>query len=280
LINTIGNPDDLSIGLRRTSGASKLMPARTSGDATRPVIGEIAHRTSPIGGFEAARSVDLISDETSTRELRATMAATGHDLMQPLQIVSHCVERFGASRQNDSDRVWIEAARTQIARLARGLTNLVQVAVAQGAAPTPAQQCLGPILDDTQAAWAQPAAASGIVFNIDRLAVPVRTDRPRLRSILDNLISNAFKYGSGHVNLSASILPLGVRIDVLNDGGPIPPHVQERSFDAFYQADPSSSGLGIGLSIVREHCRSLGYQIEVVSDPFHTRFSILIPDEV
>ena len=222
-------------------------------------------------------SADLISGDALTRRLRAAMAATGHDLMQPLQIVSYSLERLDASPQQDRDRIWIDAARDQIQRLARGLAELVQIAVSREPLPSPVLQCLGEILDETRSAWAQPAAASGIDLRIGRLAVPIRTDRVRLRSILDNLISNAVKYGGGLVQVSAVTLPLGVRIDVLNNGGPIPRDVQDRSFDPFYQADPSSAGLGIGLSIVSEHCRSLGHLVEVDSGPSHTRFSILIP---
>ena len=231
-------------------------------------------------GVTQPLSADLISGDTLTRRLRAAMAATGHDLMQPLQIVSYSLERLDASQQQERDRVWIDAARNQVQRLARGLAELVQMAVSREPLSNPVSQCLGGIFEETKAAWAQPAAASGIKLTIGRLTVPITTDRVRLRSILDNLISNAFKYGGGRVELRAAILPSGVRIDVLNNGGPIPQDVQDRSFDPFYQGDPSSTGLGIGLSIVREHCRALGHVVEVDSGPSYTRFSILIPDDV
>lgn len=208
--------------------------------------------------------------------LRSAMTATGHDLMQPLQIISHTLERLNVAEQQAGDRVWIEAARTQVLRLARGLADLVQAAVSPEPAQLPALQCLGAIMDETEAVWEKSAIAGGVRLEIASVPVRIRTDRLRMRSILDNLIGNALKYGRSHVGVSTRLAAGKVHVDVVNDGEVIPLAVQARLFEAFYQADRTSDGLGLGLSIVREHCLALGHLVEVASEPSGTRFSVVI----
>jgi signal transduction histidine kinase len=221
-------------------------------------------------------ATELAAPTSIAGALRSAMTATGHDLMQPLQIISHALERLDVAEQQAGDRIWIEAARSQVLRLARGLADLVQAAVSQEPAQLPALQCLGAIMEETEAAWAKSAVAGGVQLEIVRVPVRIRTDRIRMRSILDNLIGNALKYGRHHVGVNTRLAAGKVHVDVVNDGEAIPPAVQARLFEAFYQADRTSDGLGLGLSIVREHCLALGHLVEVASEPSRTRFSVVI----
>lgn len=233
---------------------------------------------------EMSSAPPAVAEETSgeaiARALRATMAAAGHDLMQPVQIISHALERLIVAEQQTGDQVWLEAARTQVHRLARGLAELVEAAVSRDASPQSAVHCLSVVMKETEAAWARSAAAGGVRLDFTHLPASVGTDRRRLRSILDNLIGNALKYGRSHVIVSARRTGGTVCIDVVNDGDAIPAEVQARLFEAFYQADRTSEGLGLGLSIVREHCLALGHRIEVASERSGTRFTVLIDSPI
>lgn len=225
-------------------------------------------------------AAEALAGTALSHGLRSAMAAAGHDLMQPLQIISHALERLDVAEQLVGDRVWIEAARAQVHRMARGLADLVGASVSQEPFGPPALQCLGAIITETEAVWAKSAAAGGIKLEIDSLSVPVRTDRARMRSILDNLIGNALKYGQSRVRVSTWRSAGVVRIDVVNDGAVIPTDIQARLFEAFFQADKRSEGLGLGLSIVREHCHALGHSIEVASEPSGTRFTVVIDEPI
>ncbi|QNE31078.1 HAMP domain-containing histidine kinase [Sphingomonas sp. NBWT7] len=243
--------------------------------ASEPIGGAVHVATTQTDSAAAIPVAAEPADLAVTRALRSAMAAAGHDLMQPLQIISHALERLDLAEQLAADRVWIEAARTQVRRMARGLADLVGAAISQEPFGPPVLQCLGAIMDETEAVWAKSAAAGGVRLEIARLSVPVRTDRVRMRSILDNLIGNALKYGRGFVRVSTWRSAGKVRVDVLSDGTAIPADTQARLFEAFYQADASSDGLGLGLSIVREHCLALGHFVEVASGENGTRFSIV-----
>ncbi len=112
----------------------------------------------------------------------------------------------------------------------------------------------------------------------------VWTDRQRLEQILKNLLSNAVKFtDSGKVSLTVSSTPGGpVRFDVEDSGIGILPEQQQKIFDAFHQADGTTSrrfgGTGLGLSISRDLTALLGGELVVTSSPGNgSVFSLILP---
>ena len=105
----------------------------------------------------------------------------------------------------------------------------------------------------------------------------VISDPSRLRQILNNLIGNAIKFThSGEVVLTVSgdIQPDGyvlLGFSVRDTGIGIPPEKQQLIFDAFAQADNSTTrrygGTGLGLSITQKLVHLLGGHISVQSTP-------------
>ncbi|MFM0597866.1 response regulator [Paraburkholderia dilworthii] len=98
------------------------------------------------------------------------------------------------------------------------------------------------------------------------------TDGQRVTQILRNLLSNAVKFTErGEVALSIASSPDNLlRIDVRDSGIGIAADKLEMIFEAFQQADGSTSrqygGSGLGLSISREFSRLLGGRITVSSE--------------
>jgi signal transduction histidine kinase len=72
-----------------------------------------------------------------------------------------------------------------------------------------------------------------------------------------------------------------VIIAVINTGDPIPEDVQERLFQPFFRAGPSSGkeGLGLGLYIASEIARKHGGRLEVYSAAGTTSFIFSMPLE-
>jgi CheY-like chemotaxis protein/signal transduction histidine kinase/CHASE3 domain sensor protein len=112
----------------------------------------------------------------------------------------------------------------------------------------------------------------------------VWTDRQRLEQILKNLLSNAVKFtDSGAVSLKVSSTPGGpVRFDIHDSGIGIAPEQQQKIFDAFHQADGTTSrrfgGTGLGLSISRDLSALLGGEISVASTPgTGSTFTLVLP---
>lgn len=103
------------------------------------------------------------------------------------------------------------------------------------------------------------------------------TDAGRLRQILSNLVSNAVKFtDTGTVSIRVRANPdtgAPVLIEVSDSGIGIPPDRVGAIFDAFEQAERSTTrrfgGSGLGLPISRSLCALMGYDLRVISREGH-----------
>jgi len=128
----------------------------------------------------------------------------------------------------------------------------------------------------------------------------ISSDKMRLQQVLKNLLSNAFKFtpAEGAVSLSVSLANKNqkfktenlskienqdvIAFSVKDSGIGIPEDKQKLIFEAFQQADGSTSrkygGTGLGLSISRELANLLGGEIQVSSQVNQgSTFTLYIP---
>jgi signal transduction histidine kinase/CheY-like chemotaxis protein len=111
----------------------------------------------------------------------------------------------------------------------------------------------------------------------------VRGDAVRLRQILLNLLGNAIKFTEqGYIILSVRQKPEGVLFEVSDTGIGIPKDKQRSIFEAFVQADGSTTrrfgGTGLGLSICSKLATLMGGRLWVESEPGQgSSFYLLAP---
>jgi len=132
------------------------------------------------------------------------------------------------------------------------------------------------------------AQKRGLRFRVElRPGAPqaVDTDSQRVEQVLRNLLSNAIKFTEqGEVSLTiAGEGGGGARFDVTDSGIGIPPDQQEVIFEAFRQADGTTSrrygGTGLGLSISRDLTQLLGGMLNVSSTPGQgSTFTLILPE--
>jgi two-component system chemotaxis sensor kinase CheA len=144
------------------------------------------------------------------------------------------------------------------------------------------------------------AEATKLGFTIDlRPGLPrsIPTDPQRLQQVLNNLLSNAFKFTErGEVEFRAELATSGwsptndalnqaeavIAMSVTDTGIGIPREQQQTIFEAFAQGDGTTSrkygGTGLGLSICRELTRLLAGEIRLESKPgVGSTFTLYLP---
>ena len=103
--------------------------------------------------------------------------------------------------------------------------------------------------------------------------VTVLGDPLYLEVILDNLFSNAIKYGKENGNVQASWNETSKALSITDDGIGIPVKDLPNIFNRFYRADESRSsaikGNGLGLSIVKKLADLQHINLRTESQPDH-----------
>ncbi|HYX19640.1 MAG TPA: response regulator, partial [Thermoanaerobaculia bacterium] len=159
---------------------------------------------------------------------------------------------------------------------------------------------LADLIDYVERTFRHVAEARKLDFRIDvspSLPRALITDSKRLQQVIKNLLSNAFKFTErGSVALKIEPARVGwtsgirslddsdpvVAISVTDTGIGIQPDKQSIIFEAFQQADGSTSrkygGTGLGLAISREIARLLGGEIRLASTPgAGSTFTLFMP---
>jgi signal transduction histidine kinase len=114
----------------------------------------------------------------------------------------------------------------------------------------------------------------GVRVTTNANEIPVNIDTDKIRTVLRNLLENAFKYSlldSDPVDLSVECADQAVIIRVHDDGVGIPENQLGNLFEPFFRVDPSRSkktgGYGLGLSICKRIVEAHGGTIEVEKGP-------------
>lgn len=210
------------------------------------------------------------------------MAMIGHDLKQPLQLISLILELLGAGLADSSDqKPRLLLAQDAVQRIADGLDRLVLASKADSRppAPVPAAFPIADILLRIAPVWREHAMRAGVRLRIARSSALVTSDVEMLSTMLGNLIGNAIKYAPrGHVLVGCRHVGDHLRIQVIDTGPGIPADRIEALFAPFHQEDPASPGFGLGLAIVQRSAVLLGHRIDVRSVVGKgSQFSIDVP---
>jgi signal transduction histidine kinase len=230
-----------------------------------------------VGRFTAERRR---SDQEQSAESRERIIGVlAHDLRSPLSTISMAAERLQRSPALDpSLRASVErmmrGARSMEAMI-RDLADFSRGRFAGGIPITPARVALGAVVrgvaDDLQAA--HPGRTIHRELSGDLTGT---WDGERLRQALTNLVTNALVHGTGDVTVEAIGRDDALTLRVHNPGDPISPEAQARLFEPFHKSQ-RSTGLGLGLYIVREIVHAHGGTVDVTSDQAGTTFTVTIP---
>ena len=105
-------------------------------------------------------------------------------------------------------------------------------------------------------------------------------DPGRVRQIVRNLLTNARRYGGADVRIAITSERNSVRVEVSDDGQPVPEDRRETIFEPYtsaHQRNQDLGSIGLGLFISRELARLMGGDLEYHRRDRRTCFELTLP---
>ncbi len=234
-----------------------------------------------------------VSAERASEAKSQFLANMSHELRTPLNSLLILARLLADNSAGNLTAKQVQFAHTiydsgmDLLSLINDLLDLAKIESGAVAALNLASAPLEELREDLERSFRQVAQDKGLQFAIEidpAAPAAIRTDMPRLKQVLKNLLANAFKFTrQGGVSLRLAPAEAGrLAFSVSDTGIGIPPEKQKLIFEAFQQADGTTSrhygGTGLGLSISRELTRLLGGELRVVSEPGKgSTFTLYLP---
>jgi signal transduction histidine kinase len=211
------------------------------------------------------------------RQRELFLGTVGHDLRNPLQTILTATQLLETSRALGASERRIVSTIERTADRMRRLIDQLLIFTQGAAGGVPVQRQPLNLGELVRAAVREHAVSHDIVVG-NALAAPVSVDPERVTQLLDNLVTNAIRYGTGRVTIRLSREADHALIAVHNSGPPIPPDKLDTLFDPYRRATSSQGGVGLGLYIVDQIARAHGGSTQVTSTAeAGTTFTVRLP---
>ena len=201
------------------------------------------------------------------------LAAASHDLRQPMQVIRLLNASLLRMLPPDAAQRDLLQRQGQAIDSASNLLNaLLDVSRLESGAIEPDLTTveLGGVFADLQREFEPAAAARSLTMEVATTDLRLLTDRTMFVQLMQNLIGNSLKYTDrGGLRVVHELETDSLVLSVIDTGIGIPKDKLARIFDEYYQVDSREGtkrqGVGLGLAIVREVARILGFVVTVSS---------------
>jgi signal transduction histidine kinase len=207
-----------------------------------------------------------VANEDIHREMgrqQELLAAVSHEFKTPAGLVRGYAEALKLGMfTSDAERADLaEVIIREADHLDRLVQDLSAITAPDGRplALSPAPMDFGAVVSRAAARFAQEATGRNIDIRLDPAPRAVAVlDEDRVVQVLDNLLANAVRYTPEAGAVTVRVMEddgNALRLEVENDGLPIPEEFLPRLFEPFFRVDPSrsrrSGGSGLGLAVVK-----------------------------
>jgi len=193
------------------------------------------------------------------RQRTQMLAGVSHDLRTPLTRMKLALELLG----NDPAVTELKSDVAEMEHMVHGYLDFARGEGTEASVETD----ISILIEDLSADLRREGTPLTVVAPPEYV-LPVRPNA--LRRCLANLIGNARRHGS-HVWLTGIAVADGIDILVDDNGPGIPPANRARVFRPFVRLDssrnPSTGGVGLGLTIARDVARSHGGDVRLETSP-------------
>ncbi len=236
---------------------------------------------STVASMEEERQIEQSKDDLITN--------VSHDIRTPLTSIIGYLGLLKSSELNEDQTKYIQIAydkALQMKALAEDLFEYTTLRSSTNNKLVLAPLHVNSMLEQVAAGFELEAEKKNITFNV--ITTPrdlvIDADAKMIVRMLNNLISNALKYGRGATEIDLIANKVNnefVELRVENNGEQIPKKSLQKIFDRFYRVESSrnlkTGGTGLGLAITKSIVDLHGGNIKCQSTSELTSFIIQLP---
>lgn len=254
-------------------------------DANESLEQRVQERTFELSQLNHALTEAKGTAEAANQSKSRFLAAVSHDLMQPLNAARLFSAALAHQEQLPEEATELVRHLDSSLRSAEDLiTDLLDISRLEGGRVSADVSAfpLSNLYDTLGVEFRVLAQQHGIDFHVRGSKLRIESDIKLLRRVLQNFLTNAFRYAKGHVLLGVRREAGHLRLEVWDHGPGIPPDKLHVIFEEFKRLDShqtrAEKGLGLGLAIADRLCKVLGHRLEVRSWPGKgSVFSVSVP---
>lgn len=229
--------------------------------------------------------------ETANKVKDEFLSVVSHELRTPLNLVMGYTEmlkdRMLGEINPEQDRILgkLLARARDLLSMISGILEATNIG-AKTVTVKSTELNLSDFLNELRSAYEIPSASAlALHWDIPDNLPAMRTDREKLRHILQNLVNNALKFtDDGQITVAARYVAGAkmVEFKVTDTGIGIPKEALPLIFEMFHQVDSSETrsygGVGLGLYIVKKFTEILGGKVQAESEPEKgSTFTVSLP---
>jgi two-component system, LuxR family, sensor kinase FixL len=208
------------------------------------------------------------------QEVEQLLYTVSHDLKSPLVTIQGFVSHLGRDAAAVRlDRLIDHSKRIQAAsgRMAKLIDDLLEFSRIGRVVSKASRFELTELVREVIGGHSAELVNAGISVEIHEPMPAMIADRDRVLQVLDNLVVNALKYGSGgkdpRIEIGGEKRDDEMRIFVKDNGKGIPGEFHTKIFGLFQRLEMDREGAGVGLAIVKRVVEMHGGRVWVESRP-------------